>query len=92
MTYANGASLVKMKLCNHPILGREATYDALCTPRISFREQVSFLRRQFFQDGELPFTNVLTEEVIAQALTALSACVDRIFSPWSRCESFWDRS
>ena len=47
----------------------------------SFRAQVSFLRRQFLQDGELPFTNVLTEEVIAQALTALSGWLDRIFSP-----------
>jgi hypothetical protein len=29
----------------------------------------------------LPFTNVLTEEVIAQALTALGGWLDRIFSP-----------
>jgi hypothetical protein len=47
----------------------------------SFREQVSFLRRQFLQDGDLPFTNVLTEEVIAQALTAITGWLDRIFSP-----------
>src|SRR5712691_9662546 len=47
----------------------------------SFREQVSFLRRQFLQDEDLPFTNVLTEEVIEQALTALSAWLDRIFTP-----------
>jgi Transposase DDE domain len=47
----------------------------------SFRAQVSFLRRQFLQDGELPFTNVLTEEAIAQALTALGHWLDRIFSP-----------
>jgi hypothetical protein len=47
----------------------------------SFRAQVSFLRRQFLQDGELPFTNVLTEEAIAQALTALGDWLDRIFSP-----------
>ena len=47
----------------------------------SFRAQVSFLRRQFLQDGELPFTNVLTEGVIAQALTALGDWLDRIFSP-----------
>jgi hypothetical protein len=26
-----------------------------------FREQVRFLRRQFLQDGELPFTDVLCE-------------------------------
>src|SRR6202162_2932846 len=46
-----------------------------------FRHQVQFLRRQFLQDGDLPFTNVLTEDVIAQALTALSGWLDRIFSP-----------
>ena len=45
-----------------------------------FQQQARFLRRQFLQDGELPFTNVLTEEVIAQALTALSGWLDRIFS------------
>ena len=46
-----------------------------------FRQQLQFLRRQFLQDGDLPFTNVLTEDVIAQALTALSGWLDRIFSP-----------
>jgi Transposase DDE domain len=47
----------------------------------SFRQQVRFLRRQFLQDGGLPFTNVLSEERIAQALKALSGWLDRIFSP-----------
>lgn len=47
----------------------------------TFRAQATFLRRQFLQDGDLPFTNVLTEEVIAQALTALGGWLDRIFSP-----------
>ena len=47
----------------------------------SFRDQVRTLRRQFLQDGDLPFTDVLTEEVIAQALTAIRGCLDRIFSP-----------
>src|SRR5215468_8392121 len=36
----------------------------------SFRAQVSFLRRQFLQDGELPFTDVLSEEAIASAVPA----------------------
>src|SRR6516225_5463183 len=49
--------------------------------RAAFREQVRFLRRQFLQDGELPFTDVLTEEVLAQALAALTGWLDRIFSP-----------
>lgn len=49
--------------------------------RAAFREQVRFLRRQFLQDGELPFTDVLTEEVIAQALATVRGWLDRIFSP-----------
>src|SRR5215813_9663009 len=49
--------------------------------RGAFRDQVNFLRRQFLQDGDLPFTDVLTEEVIAQALTAVTGWLDRIFSP-----------
>jgi len=47
----------------------------------SFREQVRTLRRQFLQDGDLPFTDVLTEEVLTQALAALRGWLDRIFSP-----------
>ena len=37
-----------------------------------FRNQVNFLRQQFLQDGDLPFTNVLTEGVVAQALAAVT--------------------
>jgi hypothetical protein len=41
-----------------------------------------FLRRQFLQDGELPFTSILSEEVLAQALTAIDGIwKDRIYSP-----------
>jgi hypothetical protein len=47
----------------------------------SFRDQANFLRRQFLQDGDLPFTNVLTEGVIAHALTTVGGWLDRIFSP-----------
>src|SRR5262249_31749950 len=47
-----------------------------------FQQQVRFLRRQYLQDGELPFSNILSEEVVAQALTALRAIwIDRIYSP-----------
>jgi hypothetical protein len=49
--------------------------------RGAFRDQLNFLRRQFLQDGDLPFTNVLTEDVIAQALAAITGWLDRIFSP-----------
>ena len=55
-----------MSFCNH---GR-------------FREQVRFLRRQFLQDGDLPFTDVLSEGAVAHALAALSIVwLDRIYSP-----------
>jgi phage gp36-like protein len=47
-----------------------------------FREQVRFLRRQFLQDGELPFTDVLSESAVAQALKALDVVwLDRVYSP-----------
>jgi hypothetical protein len=40
-----------------------------------FRHQVQFLRRQFLQDENVPFTNVLTEAVLAQALVAVTGWV-----------------
>src|ERR1700722_20365415 len=47
-----------------------------------FRQQVRFLRRQFLQDGNLPFSDVLSEKIVAQALTASNVCwLDRIYSP-----------
>ena len=47
-----------------------------------FRQQVDFLRRQFLQDGDLPFGNVLSEQVVVQALTAVGVFwKDRIYSP-----------
>ncbi len=47
-----------------------------------FRQQVRFLRRQFLQDGELPFTDVLSEATVAYALAALNVVwLDRSYSP-----------
>jgi hypothetical protein len=47
-----------------------------------FRHQVQFLRRQFLQDGDLPFTDVLSEDLIAQTLTAVGVFWnDRIYTP-----------
>jgi len=47
-----------------------------------FQQQLRFLRRQFLQDGDLPFSNVLTDGIVAQALTAFNVCwLDRIYSP-----------
>lgn len=47
-----------------------------------FQQQASFLRRQFLQDGDLPFTDVLSGVVVEQALTAINVIwLDRIYSP-----------
>ena len=47
-----------------------------------FRQQVSLLRRQFLQEGKLPFTDVLSKKTIAPALQAIDAVwKDRIYTP-----------
>src|SRR5947199_1911234 len=47
----------------------------------SFRDQAALLRRQFLQDGGLPFTDVLTDQLLSQALAGVGRWLDRIFSP-----------
>jgi hypothetical protein len=47
-----------------------------------FREHVRFLRRQFLQDGDLPFSDARSEKIVSQALAAARGCwTDRMFSP-----------
>jgi hypothetical protein len=47
-----------------------------------FSQQVSFLRRQFLQDRDLPFSNILSEEIVADAVEAIDVYwMDRIYSP-----------
>jgi hypothetical protein len=47
-----------------------------------FQQQASFLRRQFLQDGDLPFADVLSEGIVSQALTAIEVVwLDRVYSP-----------
>jgi len=47
-----------------------------------FRQQVNFLRRQFLQDGNLPFSKVLSGEIVEQALAAVGIVWnDRIYTP-----------
>ena len=47
-----------------------------------FRQQIRFLRRQLLQDGELPFSEVRSEEIIEKARTAVSfVWNDRIYTP-----------
>jgi len=46
------------------------------------QRQVRFLRQQILLDGNLPFMDVLSLDVVSQALTAVDACGnDRIFTP-----------
>ena len=48
----------------------------------SIQRQVRFLRHQFLQDGDLPFSDVLTADVVSQALAAIGACWnDSIYTP-----------
>ncbi|HYH65870.1 MAG TPA: IS4 family transposase [Urbifossiella sp.] len=47
----------------------------------SFREPATLLRRQFLQDGGLPFTDVLTDQLLSGALAGVGRWLDRIFSP-----------
>ena len=47
-----------------------------------FRQQVRFLRRQFLQDGDLPFADVLSEPLVTRSLTASKvAWNDSIYPP-----------
>ena len=55
-----------MRDCNHGVI----------------RRQVSFLRRQFLQEGELPFSDVLSAKTIAPALKTIDAeWKNRIYTP-----------
>lgn len=46
------------------------------------REQVRFLRRQYLQDGALPFSDILTDDFVTQAMTAVEGVwKDRIYTP-----------
>jgi hypothetical protein len=75
------ASLAELVFWSTSIRGKGAT-SMRCTYQERIRQQASFPRRQFLRDGDLPFTDVLTERVIARALTAINVYwLDRIFSP-----------
>ena len=46
------------------------------------RQQIGFLRRQFVQEGDLPFTNVLSQQIVLEALTAAKITWnDSIYQP-----------
>lgn len=45
-------------------------------------QQVRFLQRQFLQDGELPCRDILSKEIVSQALTAAEVIwKEGIYSP-----------
>ena len=47
-----------------------------------FQQQFRFLRRQFLQDGDLPFCNILSEQAVSKALANIETCfLDRVYSP-----------
>ena len=47
-----------------------------------FYQQVQFLQRQFLQEGDLPFTDMLSSKTVSQALTTAEvAWNDRIYTP-----------
>jgi hypothetical protein len=53
-----------------------------CSNRAAFCRQARFLRHQILQDGGLPFTDVLSEGLIARSLSTLRAgWLDRVYSP-----------
>ena len=47
-----------------------------------FRQQVKHLQHQFLQDGNLPFSDSLSTDLIEQALTALAVSwIDCVYTP-----------
>lgn len=47
-----------------------------------FLEQLGFLKRQFLQEGDLSFSNVLSDETIEQALGTIDfAWKNRVYTP-----------
>ena len=48
----------------------------------AFRRQFDFLKRQFLQDGNLPFTDVLSRDSVVAALDTIDGCwKDRVYTP-----------
>ena len=53
------------------------------------RRQATFLRRQFLQDGGLPFGDVLTNRTVAQAMLTIDGVwKDRIYTPLATLSVF----
>jgi hypothetical protein len=66
---------------NKSIIGKEAT-GMRFTNQGRFQQQLQFLRQQFLQDRDVPFSNVLSETIVVNALTAVGAFwKERIYTP-----------
>ena len=53
-----------------------------CSNQARFRQQVRFLQRQFLQNGDLPFTDILSADVVSEALaTGGVIWKDRVYTP-----------
>ena len=53
-----------------------------CSNHGRSRQQARFLQRQFLQDGDLPFSNVLSDQIVSHALTAVGVVWnDGIYTP-----------
>ena len=53
-----------------------------CSNQARFRRQVRFLQHQFLQNGNIPFTDVLSADVVSQALAAAGVVwKDRVYTP-----------
>src|SRR5688572_24771610 len=70
---------MRMRDGTPPLTGTEPTPMRRRHPG-SVRRQANFLRRQFLQGGGRPFTDVLTDDILAQALAAVGGWLDRVFS------------
>ena len=52
------------------------------THSVASRQQFRFLQRQFLQEGDLPFTDVLTQECLSKALDSIQfVWKDRVYTP-----------
>jgi hypothetical protein len=69
-------------VCEHKAITEKEATRVPDRKQGGFQRQVGFLRRQFLQDGGLPFTDVLSEDIVSRALAATKLLWrDRIYPP-----------
>src|SRR5262245_23333669 len=81
MTYAKRPLLLRWIMAKRFIIRQGGLTMRDCNQG-RLRQQITFLRRQFLQDGNLPFSKVLSEQIIEEALKAVGVVWnDRIYTP-----------